>query len=133
MNRPLSPILFLVSLAVSACGGGGDKPPAPAAAKATPAASTQQGVLVANNLNNDAWSKGVRTGAGSRNVFMFIAEDPGKLPIRPGSKLVFARAGEALVKDVAPSGQTKPTTVFVVVDRDLDPIGDGFPNPVTIK
>jgi hypothetical protein len=135
-----TPVFAVLALAFVAGCGGGEKPQgAPAPSKSTapssstasaPSASTTS--IVANNLNNEAWSRGIRTTPGARNVFMFIADDPQRLPLRPGSTIVFARTGEALVKEIAPAAQTRPSTVFVVVDRDLDP-ADGFPNPIKVK
>jgi len=88
--------------------------------------------IVANNFNDQDWQAGVMTKDSSKNMFYFINDAAAEQPVAVGSKLVFARSGSASVTKVDTVQQDGGIAVFVTVDCDLDPAGDGFPNPIFV-
>jgi FkbM family methyltransferase len=98
-----------------------------ATARAAPATR-----IIANNFSDDEWTAGVRSGTGGRNMFYFVCDEAAN-PLREGAHLVFARSGAARVTRVESVAQGASTAVFVTVDRDLDPAGDGYPQAIVVR
>ena len=121
--------IFLLA-ALAACSDGGMPEQKPVAAVKQ---DTRQFVL-ANDFTNATWAKGVHQKDGRTNVFYFLHREPGVPALKVGDTLDFARAGKATVQNVVPSSPDKDgvISVFVTVDKDLDPVGDGFPNKIFI-
>jgi FkbM family methyltransferase len=89
--------------------------------------------IVANNFSDAEWMAGVGTRAGGRNRFYFLCGEAGMSLVREGSRLVFARSGAARVTRVESVAQGASTAVFVTVDRELDPAGDGYPYAIVVR
>jgi hypothetical protein len=89
-------------------------------------------VLVPNNFSGSGWLNGVRT-EGESNTFYFLAPSTSELNISIGAVVEFAATGRARVVRINPSQQNGVLSVFVTVDRSIDPIGDGFPNRVFVQ
>ena len=89
--------------------------------------------IVANNYSGKGWNKGVLTKDNASNQFYFLVNSKATNPVRVGAKLKFAKSGVADVVKVEWTPQGKRIAVFVTVNRDLDPEGDGFPHRVLIK
>jgi hypothetical protein len=77
------------------------------------------------------WSNGIDTQG--KNVFFIIIARNAFTPIRSGYKLKFASAGEAIVQKVYRMDRPENSMIFITVDKNLDPVGDGNPNPIYIK
>jgi hypothetical protein len=98
--------------------------------------------IVTNNFSDDDYKAGVRTKNGHKNEFYFLYEPAAAAnPVTVGTKLVFAKSGEATVTKVEMLDETKIKTakkgemfpVFVTVDHELDPAGDGSPNTILVQ
>ncbi len=89
--------------------------------------------IVANNFSNDAeWKNGILQKDGRSNTFYFLQESGAPLKIKIGDIISFTKTGNVTVQKVAPSApnQNGIINVFVTVDKDLDPTGDGYPNKI---
>lgn len=85
------------------------------------------GSQVAANISDVNWKNGVWIQKDGRTGFV-IEATPEKAGIAVSSKLVFAKAGERTVKEVIVS----PPFINIFVDGALDPIGDGYPNKLSV-
>lgn len=128
MLRQAVSVLLLATLA--ACGDGGK--PAPKLAAVVKQDARQ--FLLANNFTDSVWKNGVQQKDGQTNVFYYLQRDAGSPALKAGDILDFARTGKATVQNVVPSAPNKDgvVSVFVTVDKSLDPAGDGFPNRIYI-
>ena len=128
MLRQAVSIFLLATLA--ACGDGGKPEQKPAAAVKQ---DTRQ-FLLANNFTNAVWKNGVHQKDGQANIFYYLQREPGSPALKTGDILDFAKTGKATVQKVVPSPPNKDgvVSVFVTVDKSLDPAGDGFPNKIYI-
>lgn len=86
--------------------------------------------ITANNFSDKDWKAGVMTKDDSRNMFYFLNDVAAEQPVSVGIKLVFAKSGAARVTKVDTVLQDGGIAVFVTVDCELDPLGDGFPQPI---
>ena len=77
------------------------------------------------------WFNGIGRQEKNRFFFPINKEDP--TPLMPGYKMEFAKSGEAVVVDVYRHDQTDNSNIFVTVDKNLDPEGDGYPNPIFVR
>ena len=68
-----------------------------------------------------------------KNVFFITIARNTFTPIKSGYKLKFASAGEAIVQRVYRLDRPENSMIFITVDKNLDPIMDGNPNPIYIK
>jgi hypothetical protein len=128
MLRQAVSIFLLATLA--ACGDGGKPEQKPAAA----VKQDTRPYLLANDFTNATWKNGVHQKDGKTNVFYYLHRDPGAPALKAGDILDFARTGKATVQNVVPAPANKDgvVSVFVTVDKGLDPAGDGFPNKIYI-
>ncbi len=76
------------------------------------------------------WQNGINI-KNPGQFFINIAKK-GLKPIKIGDKLQFASAGEAVVKKIGRQDNLDYATIFVTVDKNLDPAKDGNPNPIRI-
>jgi hypothetical protein len=67
-----------------------------------------------------------------KNMFFLTKKSTEFFPIKVGSRMKFAKAGEATVTEISsmPGGTPGNTVYFIMVDRPLDPHEDGFPKPI---
>lgn len=77
------------------------------------------------------WKNGIDTI--EKNVFFMAVAKNVPTPIKIGYLLKFASAGEALVRQVYRLNQENKDSIFIRVDKTLDPTGDGAPNPIYVK
>lgn len=89
-------------------------------------------ILRPNNFSGSGWRNGVRIESGS-NCFYFLAPWTSDLEVAPGDVVEFATTGRANVIGVEASPQNGLMSIFVTVDRPIDPVGDGFPNKVLVE
>jgi hypothetical protein len=89
-------------------------------------------VIMANNYSGQEWMKGVRRKNGRADTFYYLAEE-GKPAPRVGDTLTFSRSGKAKVTKVDSTVVNGRTSVFVTVDKNLDPAGDGFPHEIIVE
>jgi hypothetical protein len=83
----------------------------------------------ASTYTDDAkWFNGIDRHEKNRFFFTINRDDP--TPLMPGYKIEFAKSGETVVVDVYRIDKPDSTGIFVTVDKDLDPVGDGYPNPI---
>ena len=87
----------------------------------------------ANNFSDNDWTGGVQTKEGHKNMFYFLSDSPAANPVSVGKKLIFAKSGAASVTKVDSLSQGGRVSIFVTVDHDLDPAGDGFPNQIIVQ
>jgi hypothetical protein len=87
-------------------------------------------IFTTASFSDKSWINGILIQKKSK---MFIMLTPNQAnPVRIGYKLRFAAAGEVEVKEVGRLNSPTYSTLFVDVNKDLDPIKDGTPNPVVI-
>ena len=89
-------------------------------------------VVRANNYSDRDFQNGIFVRDGRTNVFYFLMERDRDIPIRSGDELIFAESGAAVVDHVDSQVQADALAVFVTVNRDLNPVGDGFPHPIVL-
>ena len=87
--------------------------------------------LTAGNLTDENWTNGVWTQKFEPNRFSFFyAKSTLKQPISPGDTVTFKQSGTRKVIS------TFPYNTFINVKVDgakLDPVADGYPNPITVQ
>jgi hypothetical protein len=88
--------------------------------------------IVANNYSDKNFKNGILVKDGRSDVFFFLAGSETSNPVKKGDVVVFAGSGTAEVKKVDVSPQGTEVAILVTVDHDLDPSGDGFPNPILV-
>lgn len=81
--------------------------------------------------DNVKWSNGVNRIEKNQFFISIGKNDP--IPISVDYTLRFARAGEAVVKKVYRFETQGGSSIIVGVDKELDPVGDGYPNKVYLK
>ena len=123
----------VIILAAFAQGCNDSKSPAPHSATPSAVMPTAGAKIVANNFSDEDWKAGVMTKNGSKNMFYFLNDARTVNPVTVGTKLVFAKSGAASVTKVDVATQGGRIAVYVTVDHDLDPAGDGFPNPILVQ
>lgn len=92
----------------------------------------ERAILRPNDFSGSGWHNGVRIDGGS-NSFYFLAPRTSDPEVVPGDVVEFATSGRANVLRVEASPQNGVLSVFVTVDRPIDPAGDGFPNKVFVE
>lgn len=95
--------------------------------------SDARATIVANNYSDKDWAAGAQTKESHKNMFYFLNDTSVMHSVDVGTKLIFANSGVASVTKVDTIPQGGRTVVFVTVDRDLDPVGDGFPHQILIQ
>jgi len=73
--------------------------------------------------DNKEWKNGIhltKTG-----YFYFLLDKKEPTPVQVGNKVRFAQSGEAVVRDVFRTENPKMASIFVGVDKALDPAGAG--------
>src|SRR5687767_6472318 len=118
-------VLTILSTLISGCGSSAQNAPAKPT-KAIPH------ILFANNYTGSGWTNGVRQKDGRSNMFYYLAKSGEAMP-DVGDTLVFAKSGKVKVIKVDRKEETSKTSIFVTVDKDLDPAGDGFPNKIMVE
>ena len=77
------------------------------------------------------WENGINKKA--KNQFIISIAEKALNPIKTGYKLKFAAAGETVVTKVGRQDNKGYSSIFITVDKNLDPVKDGNPNPIYIK
>lgn len=121
--------IFLLAI-LAACGDGGKLEQKPTAA----VKQDTRPYLLANDFSNATWKNGVHQKDGKTNVFYYLHREPGAPTLKAGDILDFAKTGKTTVQKVVPAPPNKDgvVSVFVTVEKGLDPAGDGFPNKIYI-
>ncbi|NLD80521.1 MAG: hypothetical protein GX642_05060 [Smithella sp.] len=88
--------------------------------------------IVANNYTDAIWEKGVLAG-GDQNGFYFLVNKDASNPVKVGDRLIFKKSGPATVIKADTAVQGGFIAVFVIIDKKIDPVGDGFPNDIYIE
>ena len=133
--KSLSVVPFAMCLVLASCG----QDPQPKSQKAALAQAPAQapaasgGTVVANNYSEGGYTAGIHSQSGSPSYFYFLISPQSQVPVKVGSTLVFARTGPATVTKIDVASQGGQTAVFVHVDKTLDPVGDGYPNPIRVQ
>ena len=89
-------------------------------------------ILRPNNFSGAGWHNGVRVDGGSKS-FYFLAPRTSDPEVVAGDVVEFAASGRANVLRVEASPQNGVLSVFVTVDKAIDPVRDGFPNKVLVE
>lgn len=77
------------------------------------------------------WENGINKKA--KNQFIISIEQKALNPIKTGYKLKFAAAGETIVTKVGRQDNKGYSSIFITVDKNLDPVKDGNPNLIYLK
>lgn len=135
MRTRFSIVLVVVLCSLAACGvGNNDSKANTNAQSATQQQDTRQ-FVVANNFSDVEWKKGVLQKNGRTNVFYFLQKNGEPLALKVGDTLSFAKIGNAAVQNISRSVPNKDgiVSIFVTIDKDLDPIGDGYPSKIFLQ
>ena len=81
--------------------------------------------------DNTNWINGVAVK--DKNTVLLQIGKNAPLPVQVGYKLKFAFSGEAEIQKVSRIEMKDYANVFITVNKQLDVIGDGNPNPIFIK
>lgn len=81
--------------------------------------------------NSDRWLNGINL-KDKKQFFITIGKNA-PLPINRGYKLKFAASGEATIQKLARVDNPDKSVIYITVDKNLDPTGDGNPNTILIK
>jgi len=130
-------ILLGTAAVVIACDGGTNNPASNAAPPPAPQqqAATPRQTIVANNFSDLEWKNGVFVKNGRSNVFYYLQPQADSPKVKAGDILLFGKTGRATVEKVSESFKPNAQgllSMFVTVDRDLDPAGDGYPNSIHV-
>ncbi|MCX6579491.1 MAG: hypothetical protein NT166_04845 [Candidatus Aminicenantes bacterium] len=128
--------LVMASVVFVGCSKAEKKPDAGKSTKKTAApsetiASAPRAFRAAAYSDDAQWLKGVNR-IDKKQFFMVIGKnDPP--PVNRGYKLKFTASGEATIQKVNRVEKPDKSFIFITVEKDLDPTGDGNPNPIYIK
>ena len=91
--------------------------------------------VVANNFSDSTWKSGILQKEGRSNIFYFLQNVSKPINIVKGDVVFFAKSGKAVVSGVTQSvpDQNGNISFFITVDKDLDPVNDGYPNKIYLK
>ncbi len=81
--------------------------------------------------DNTNWINGVAVK--DKNTVLLQIGKNAPLPVQVGYKLTFAFSGEAEILKVSRMEMKDYANVFITVNKPLDVIGDGNPNPIFVK
>lgn len=135
-------IIMCVGLLITACGQeqSAQKNAPLQAASAVSIAPPQatlavsgRAAIVANNYTDNTWKNGINISGGGQNMFYFLINSVDANPIKVGDRLGFNKTGDAAVLKMEILQQGTVFSVFVTVDKPLDPVGDGFPNAIQVR
>lgn len=91
----------------------------------------QRAEIVASDIPEQGWNRGIRKERGRTNQFHFTPD--GNVDITPGTRLFFAGSGWASVTAIVPQkGSDGVLSALVTTDRNLWPARDGAPNPIRV-
>jgi len=132
-------IVLLVSLImIPGCSKKKEEAPAPAPKISdvikTPVARKSpklNGVRPYNYSDKSTWKNGINIKLG--NQFFINIEKTEPSPIKVGNILTFPSIGDAVVKSVTRLEYKNYSSIFVNIDKKMDPVADGFPHPFTQK
>ncbi len=91
----------------------------------------QRMVTALKITDNDNWINGISVKDSAHLVIQINRED--FTPFDVGYKLKFALSGEAEVLKISRVEIKERSNIFVTVNKPLDPVGDGNPNPIIVK
>jgi hypothetical protein len=141
LKKILAIITVLAVLTLSDCSKKEEKCPSPA-----PAAKTQTQVAVkeakkefflprefqtSKFSDNTKWFNGINRQ--EKNQFFFTIDKNDPTPFMPGFKLEFAKSGEAVIVNVYRLDNPDNANIFITLDKNLDPVGDGYPNHIYVR
>jgi len=89
--------------------------------------------IVPNDFSDAYWINGISCGGNEKNIVFFFVNDDQDAPIKEGNKLRFAKSGLCTILKLETLSEERRRSYFVTVDKELDPIGDGFPNYVIVE
>lgn len=89
--------------------------------------------IVANDYSDATFKNGIVTTSSKGYSFYFLADSSTANLVKVGDRLIFSKSGEAVVSKIDVVDQTGKMAVFVLVDKKLDPAGDGYPNPIIVR
>ena len=104
---------------------------APAAAGGAEKSSRAREFRAAKYTDDGKWLNGINRQRPSQFIISIGKEVP--TPFIPGYRLRFAKSGPALITQVHRLDAPDNSSIFITVDRDLDPAGDGHPHPILIE
>jgi len=84
-----------------------------------------------NYSDNTQWRNGIDIKKKNRFFVSINKTDP--TPVMPGHILGFAKSGTAVILGVYRDEKPNGDAIFITVAKNLDPIGDGYPQPIQIK
>jgi hypothetical protein len=134
--KTLLTVFLLLSL-ITACSKADkkeevEKPKPPAAKKAKKKEALPPRVFYSSKYtNNTKWVNGIDII--EKNLFFITVDKQAPTPVNAGYRLKFAAAGDAVVKNVYRKEKEKDASIFIQVDKILDPVKDGAPNPVYLR
>ena len=77
------------------------------------------------------WLNGINRQRRSQFLLSIAKEDP--TPFLPGYRLRFAKSGTAAIVQVYRLENPGNSGIFITVDKDLDPLGDGHPHAILVE
>jgi hypothetical protein len=87
--------------------------------------------IKANNFTDGKkWRKGVSLKETGK--FYFIIKQNDETPVAIGDTVVFAKSGETSIENVIRFKNKNDSSIFVTVDKKLDPDGDGYPKVIKV-
>lgn len=89
--------------------------------------------VVANNYTGPEWKNGILQKDGKSDEFYFLQKGTDISRWQVGRSLLVAKTGDVVITKVErtnPPDQNGTISVFVTVNKNLDPIGDGYPNKI---
>ena len=89
--------------------------------------------LIAENLTDLEYKNGIFTKNGLNNLVFCTQPLTDPLTLVTGKGLAFSKTGIASIISVAVAETKDTRRLFITVDKNLDPEGDGFPNPIKLE
>jgi hypothetical protein len=81
--------------------------------------------------DNIKWLNGINRVEKNQFCITIGKNDP--IPVNRGYKLKFAASGEATIQKLSRVEKPDNSMIYITVDKNLDPTGDGNPNSIYIK
>ncbi len=132
LNKILVIALHAVVLSLLACGDGANDSNQSASSNTASQTQDARPFVMSNNFSDSEWKNGVLQKDGKTNVFYILQSEKEPLKVKAGDLLIFTKSGKETIQKVvhATTSQNGKISLFITLDKDIDPIADGYPNKI---
>jgi hypothetical protein len=125
-------IVLFVLVVLFGCAKSEKKAASPVSPTSTTSVPTTPGTvkeyIAVKYSDGGIWENGINKRDG--NQFLISIPTGTPTPVNYGDKLKFAATGDAVVTNFSRMEKPGFSAIFIVVNKKIDPVGDGYPHPI---